>query len=166
MAILNILRFPDPRLRKKALPIDTVTEAHRQLAENMLETMYAAPGVGLAANQVNVQQRLIVIDISEEKNAPLILINPELVSSEGEREYEEGCLSVPEEHEMVTRADKVRVRALSLDGKIFEIDADDLLATCIQHEMDHLEGKLFVDYLSKLKRDRIQKRLEKADKAK
>ncbi len=164
MAILTILRFPDPRLRKKAAPIETVTDAHRQLANNMLETMYAAPGVGLAANQIDVQQRLIVIDISEEKNNPLVFINPEILSSEGEREYEEGCLSFPEEYGVVTRADTVRVRALDRDGVVFELDADDLLATCIQHEIDHLDGKLFVDYLSKLKRDRIQKRLEKADK--
>ncbi len=164
MATLNILRFPDPRLRKKSVPIDVVTDGIRQLVDDMLETMYAAPGVGLAANQVNVQQRLIVIDISEGKDQPLVLINPEIIRSEGEREYEEGCLSVPEEYEMVTRADTVRVRALDRHGALFELDADDLLATCIQHEMDHLDGKLFVDYLSKLKRDRIQKRLEKANK--
>lgn len=165
MAILNILRFPDPRLRKKAAPIDKVTNATRQLADDMLETMYAAPGVGLAANQIDVQQRLVVIDISEERDDPLVFINPEIVSSEGEREYEEGCLSVPEEYGMVTRADTVRVRALDRNGEPFELDADDLLATCIQHEIDHLDGKLFVDYISKLKRDRIQKRLEKAEKA-
>ena len=164
MAILNILRFPDPRLRKKALPIESVTDTHRQLADDMLETMYAAPGVGLAANQINVQQRLIVIDVSEAQDAPLILINPEILSSEGEREYEEGCLSVPEEYGMVTRADTVKVRALDCDGKPFELEADELLSTCIHHEIDHLDGKLFVDYLSKLKRDRIQKRLEKANK--
>ncbi|MBL4638852.1 MAG: peptide deformylase [Proteobacteria bacterium] len=161
MALLNILRFPDPRLRNKATPIKEVTDKIRQLADDMLETMYEAPGVGLAAIQVNVKKRLIVIDISEDKSQPLVLINPEVISSEGEREHEEGCLSVPEAYEMVTRADKVRVKALDRDGKEIEFDADDLLATCVQHEIDHLEGKLFVDYLSNLKRQRIKKRLEK-----
>ena len=161
MALLNILRFPDPRLRNKATPITKVTDKIRQLADDMLETMYEAPGVGLAAIQVNVKKRLIVIDISEDKSQPLVLINPEVISSEGEREHEAGCLSVPEAYEMVTRADKVRVKALDRDGKEIEFDADDLLATCVQHEIDHLEGKLFVDYLSNLKRQRIKKRLEK-----
>jgi peptide deformylase len=164
MAILDILHFPDPRLRKKAEPISNVDDAIRQLADDMLETMYEAPGIGLAATQVNVQKRLIVIDISEEKDEPLILINPEIVDSEGEREYQEGCLSVPEAYEMVTRADKVRIKAVNLEGESFELDADDLLATCIQHEIDHLDGKLFVDYLSNLKRQRIRKRLEKIQK--
>ncbi|OUR65759.1 peptide deformylase [Methylophaga sp. 42_25_T18] len=161
MALLNILSFPDPRLRNKAAPITEVTDEIRQLADDMLETMYEAPGVGLAAIQVNVKKRLIVIDISEDKSQPLVLINPEVISSEGEREHEEGCLSVPEAYEMVTRADKVRVKALDRDGKEIEFDADELLATCVQHEIDHLEGKLFVDYLSNLKRQRIKKRLEK-----
>jgi peptide deformylase len=164
MAILDILHFPDPRLRNKAEPISNVDDAIRQLADDMLETMYEAPGIGLAATQVNVQKRLIVIDISEEKDEPLILINPEIVDSEGEREYQEGCLSVPEAYEMVTRADKVRIKAVNLEGESFELDADDLLATCIQHEIDHLDGKLFVDYLSNLKRQRIRKRLEKIQK--
>jgi peptide deformylase len=164
MALLDILRFPDPRLRKKALPVSTVTDQTRQLAQNMLETMYAAPGVGLAAIQVNVQQRVVVIDISEDKSDPLIFINPEIVHKEGEREHEEGCLSVPEAYEIVTRADTVRVKALDQNGKTFELDADELLATCIQHEIDHLDGKLFVDYLSNLKRQRIKKRLEKQAK--
>ena len=164
MALLDILRFPDPRLRKKALPVATVTERTRQLAQDMLETMYAAPGVGLAAIQVNVQQRVVVIDISEDKSAPLIFINPEIIHQEGEREHEEGCLSVPEAYELVTRADTVRVKALDQNGKKFELDADDLLATCIQHEIDHLDGKLFVDYISNLKRQRIKKRLEKQAK--
>lgn len=162
MALLNILRFPDPRLRKKATAITDVSDKIRQLADDLLETMYAAPGIGLAATQVNVQKRIIVIDISEDKSQPLVLINPEIISSEGEREHEEGCLSVPEAYEMITRADQVRVKALDRDGKEIEFDADDLLATCIQHEIDHLEGKLFVDYLSNLKRQRIKKRLEKA----
>lgn len=161
MALLNILRFPDPRLRNKAKPISEVTDDIRQLADDMLETMYDAPGVGLAAIQVNVQKRLIVIDVSEDQSQPLILINPEVISSEGERDHEEGCLSVPEAYETVTRADKVRVKALDREGKDIEFDADELLATCVQHEIDHLDGKLFVDYLSNLKRQRIKKRLEK-----
>jgi peptide deformylase len=164
MALLDILRFPDPRLRKKALPVLTVTDQTRQLAQDMLETMYAAPGVGLAAIQVNVQQRIVVIDISEDKSAPLIFINPKIIKKEGEREHEEGCLSVPEAYELVTRADTVRVKALDQHGKDFELDADALLATCIQHEIDHLDGKLFVDYISNLKRQRIKKRLEKQAK--
>ncbi len=166
MALLNILRFPDPRLRKKATTIKKVSDDIRQLADDMLETMYDAPGVGLAAIQVNVQKRLVVIDTSEDKSTPLVFINPEIISKEGEREHEEGCLSVPEAYEMVTRADTVRVKALDRDGKPFELDADELLATCIQHEIDHLDGKLFVDYLSNLKRQRIKKRLEKQQKQK
>lgn len=166
MALLNILHFPDPRLRQKALPIETVTDEIRQLAHDMLETMYDAPGIGLAATQVNEQKRLIVIDVSEEKNDPLFLINPELLTTEGERDFEEGCLSVPEAYETVTRADTIRVRALNLQGEPFEMDAEGILATCIQHEIDHLEGKLFVDYLSNLKRQRIKKRLEKHQRQK
>lgn len=166
MALLEILRFPDPRLRKKAISISSVSDDVRQLADDMLETMYAAPGVGLAANQVNVQKRLVVMDISDDKTSPLILINPEIIYQEGEREHEEGCLSVPEAYEMVTRADKVRVKALNRAGETFELDAEELLATCIQHEIDHLDGKLFVDYLSNLKRQRIKKRLEKQLKQK
>ena len=166
MAIKQILRFPDPRLRKKAVSISEVTDKIRQLADDMLETMYAAPGIGLAANQINVQKRIVVMDVSEEKDSPLVFINPEIINKEGEREYEEGCLSVPEAYEMVTRADKVSVTALDRDGNSFELDADDLLATCIQHEIDHLDGKLFVDYISNLKRQPIKKRLEKQHKQK
>lgn len=166
MAQLNILHFPDPRLRLKAKPIEKVTDEIRQLANDMLETMYDAPGIGLAATQVNEQKQLIVIDVSEDKTSPLFLINPELIETEGEREFEEGCLSVPEAYETVTRADTIRVRALNLQGETFEMDADGILATCIQHEIDHLEGKLFVDYLSNLKRQRIKKRLEKHQKQK
>ncbi|MDX1749936.1 peptide deformylase [Methylophaga sp.] len=166
MAQLNILHFPDPRLRLKAKPIEKVTDEIRQLANDMLETMYEAPGIGLAATQVNEQKRLIVIDVSEDKSSPLFLINPELIETEGEREFEEGCLSVPEAYETVIRADTIRVRALNLQGETFEMDADGILATCIQHEIDHLEGKLFVDYLSNLKRQRIKKRLEKHQKQK
>ncbi len=161
MAIRQILHFPDSRLRQKALPIDDVNDDIRQLADDMLETMYQAPGIGLAATQINVQKRIIVIDISEDKSSPLILINPEITNKQGQREHEEGCLSVPEAYELVTRADSVRITALDRDGNRFELDADDLLATCIQHEIDHLDGKLFVDYLSNLKRQRIKKRLEK-----
>ena len=164
MALRHILSFPDPRLRKKATAINEVTDTIRQLADDMLETMYDAPGIGLAANQIDVQKRLVVMDISDDKDQPMVFINPEIISREGEREYEEGCLSVPEEHAMITRADKVRVKALNLDGEPFELDADELLATCIQHEIDHLDGKLFVDYLSNLKRQRIRKRLEKQQK--
>lgn len=166
MAILNILHFPDPRLRNKALPVEKVDDDVRQLAQDMLETMYEAPGIGLAATQVNVQKRVIVIDISEDKSEPLVLVNPELIETNGEREFQEGCLSVPEAYELVTRADTIRFKALDLDGNPFERDAEGLLATCVQHEIDHLDGKLFVDYLSNLKRDRIRKKLEKHQKQK
>ena len=128
--------------------------------------MYDAPGVGLAANQINIQKRIVVIDISEDKSNPLVFINPEIIGKQGEREHEEGCLSVPEAYEVVTRADTIRVKALNRDGDEFEMDADELLATCIQHEIDHLDGKLFVDYISNLKRQRIKKRLEKQQKQK
>ena len=166
MAIRQILHFPDPRLRKKATPIDVVDDEIKQLADDMLETMYDAPGIGLAATQINVQKRILVIDVSEDKTSPLVFINPEIIKQEGEREYQEGCLSVPESYEVVTRADTVTVKALDRNGKSFELAATDLLATCIQHEIDHLDGKLFVDYLSNLKRDRIKKRLEKQLKQK
>lgn len=162
MARLTILEFPDPRLRTKALPVEVVDDEIRQLAEDMLETMYAAPGVGLAATQVDVHQRLLVTDVSEEGNQPLVLINPEIVTQAGGCESEEGCLSVPGFTETVPRAESIRVRALGLDREPFEMDAEGLLAICIQHEMDHLEGKLFVDYLSQLKRQRLRKRLEKS----
>ena len=161
MAKLNILHFPDPRLRKKAVPVDTVDAAIRSLIDDMIEIMYAEPGIGLAANQVNVQKRIIVIDISENKDQPLVLINPSLLAHQGTIETEEGCLSVPGIYETVTRADKIKISALDRNGETFELDAEDLLAVCIQHEMDHLEGKLFVDYLSPLKRNRIRKKLEK-----
>ena len=166
MALLNILHFPDPRLRQKALPVKEVTDDIRKLAHDMLETMYDAPGIGLAATQVNEQKVLIVIDVSEVKSHPLFFIKPELLATEGERDFEEGCLSVPEAYETVTRADTIRVRALNLQGEVFVMDADGILATCIQHEIDHLEGKLFVDYLSNLKRQRIKKKLEKHQKQK
>jgi len=166
MAILNILHYPDSRLRNKAEPVSEVNDEIRQLADDMLETMYDAPGIGLAAIQVNIRKRLIVIDISEDKSDPLVLINPEVIDAEGEREFEEGCLSVPEAYEAVTRADRIKVKALNFDNESYEFDADGLLATCIQHEIDHLDGKLFVDYLSNLKRQRIRKKLEKHQKQK
>ncbi len=161
MAILHILHFPDPRLETIAKPVEAVDDALRTLIDDMFETMYDAPGIGLAATQVDVHQRLIVIDISEGKDQPLVLINPELIESEGDEEMDEGCLSVPGIYETVRRAEKVKVRALDRDGEPFELAADGLLAVCIQHEMDHLDGKLFVDYLSSLKRQRIRKKLEK-----
>ena len=161
MAILEILEFPDPRLRTIARPVERVDDALRKLIADMFETMYAAPGIGLAATQVNVHQRLLVLDISEEKNQPMVLINPEIEPISGEQVYNEGCLSVPGYYDDVTRHDRIRVRALDRDGKAFELEADGLLSVCIQHEMDHLDGKLFVDYLSRLKRDRVKTRLEK-----
>lgn len=164
MALLPILEFPDPRLRTRAQPVEHVDAALRKLIDDMFETMYAAPGIGLAATQVNVPKRLLVIDVSERRNEPLTLINPEIASREGMEETEEGCLSVPGVYDKVTRAERIRVRALDRDGKQVEIDADGLLAVCIQHEVDHLDGKLFVDYLSELKRTRIRKKLEKERK--
>ncbi len=161
MARLNILHFPDPRLRKRALPVETVDESVRALVDDMLETMYAAPGIGLAATQVNVQKRVVVMDVSEEKNQPLVFINPMVLERTGETETDEGCLSVPGFYDTVRRAERVRISALDRDGEPFELDASGLLAVCIQHEIDHLDGKLFVDYLSMLKRDRIRRKLEK-----
>ena len=164
MTKLVILEYPDPRLRKKAAPVAVVDDAVRQLADDMLETMYAAKGVGLAATQVDVHKRLIVLDVSEGRERPLVLINPELLKLEGSGPGEEGCLSLPGIYDKLTRATNIRVRALGRDGRPFEMDADGLLAVCIQHEMDHLEGKLFVDYLSELKRQLIRRRLEKERK--
>lgn len=163
MALLPILEFPDPRLRTIASPVEVFDDALSRLIDDMFETMYAAPGIGLAATQVNVHQRLIVMDISEEKNRPLVFINPALtVLDETPESYDEGCLSVPGFYETVTRPSKVRVDALDRNGQPFTIEDDGLLAVCIQHEMDHLNGKLFVDYLSALKRNRIRGKLEKA----
>ncbi len=164
MALLEILEFPDERLRKKALPVAEVDRSIQQLVDDMLETMYEAPGVGLAATQVNVHKRIIVIDVSEDKDQPLCLINPEILDKDGSEESEEGCLSVPGIFEKVQRAEKVKVKALDQQGKPFEVDADGLLAVCIQHEIDHLDGKLFVDYLSPLKRQRIKKKLLKSQR--
>jgi peptide deformylase len=161
MAILDILHFPDPRLRNRAKPVTVVDDELRQLIDDMLETMYEAPGIGLAATQVNVAKRLIVIDVSEERDQPQVFINPEIVDKQGIEEMDEGCLSVPGIYETVQRAERIRVRALDRDGQPFELETDGLLAVCVQHEIDHLDGKLFVDYLSSLKRQRIRKKLEK-----
>ena len=162
MAKLNILEFPDRRLRTVAKPVAQVDDALRRLIDDMFETMYDAPGIGLAATQVDVHQRLLVLDVSENSDAPMVFINPEIVSSEGEQVCQEGCLSVPGIYADVHRAERVRVRALGRDGEPFECDAHGLLAVCIQHEMDHLAGKLFVDYLSPLKREMVKKKLAKA----
>jgi peptide deformylase len=166
MALLDILEFPDSRLRTKASAVEHVDDSIRRLVDDMLETMYAAPGIGLAATQVDVHKRVLVIDLTEDQSQPLVLINPEIIARDGIEEMEEGCLSVPGIFDKVNRADRVRVRALGRNGEPFELDAQGLLAVCIQHEMDHLDGKLFVDYLSELKRTRIRKRLEKERKDK
>jgi len=162
MAKLTILEFPDPRLRTRAAPVDIVDDAIRRLMDDMLETMYAAPGVGLAATQVDVHKRILVVDVSADQDHPLVFVNPEIIEREGSTEAEEGCLSVPGIFDKLTnRSARIVVRALDRNGRPFELEADGLLAVCIQHEMDHLEGKLFVDYLSELKRGRIRKKLEK-----
>ena len=161
MARLPILEYPDPRLRTQAESVTRVDAEVRTLVADMFETMYAAPGIGLAATQVNVHRRILVADVSEERDQPVCLINPEILERDGVEVREEGCLSVPGVYEEVERADHIRLTALDLDGESFEMEADGLLSVCIQHEMDHLEGKLFVDYLSSLKRDRIRKRLVK-----
>ena len=161
MALLPILEYPDPRLKKVAAPVTAVTADIRKLVRDMAETMYAAPGVGLAATQVNVHKRVIVIDISEHKDDLRVFINPELLSAEGEAECEEGCLSVPGYYDKVKRAAKIRARALDRNGQSFEVETEGLLAVCIQHEMDHLVGKVFVDHLSPLKRARLSARLRK-----
>jgi len=164
MTKLVILEYPDPRLRKKAEPLATVDDAVRQLADDLLETMYSANGVGLAATQVDVHKRMIVLDVSQSRDQPLVLINPEILKLEGKAINEEGCLSLPGIYDKLPRATNIRVRALGRDGQPFELDADGLLAVCIQHEIDHLEGKVFVDYLSELKRQLIRRRLEKERK--
>ena len=164
MALLPILEFPDPRLRTVATPVDSARIADAQfqsLIDDMFETMYEAPGIGLAASQVDVHQRFMVIDVSEEKNQPMVFINPEIVARDGEQVYQEGCLSVPGIFADVTRADRITVKYLDRTAKECELDVDGLLAVCIQHEMDHLAGKLFVDYLSPLKREMVRKKLAK-----
>ena len=164
MSLLEVLHFPDNRLRKKASPFETVDEICRILAKDMLETMYQHQGIGLAATQVNIQKRLVVIDLSADRNEPIYLINPEILSCTGTEESREGCLSVPEYYDVVKRAEHIRYRYLNLDGESIEDEADGLLSICIQHEIDHLDGKLFIDYLSPLKRQRLRKKLEKQEK--
>ena len=161
MAKLEILEFPDPRLRTRAAPVEKVDDELRRLIDDMFETMYAAPGIGLAATQVDVHRRLLVADVSADKSAPQVLINPTIIEKEGKEVCEEGCLSVPGFYAEVERAEKIRLRFIDRDGEDREMDADGMLAVCIQHEMDHLDGKLFVDYLSEAKRLRLRKRLEK-----
>jgi peptide deformylase len=161
MAALDILRYPDPRLYKKAEPVADVDDSLRALVHDMAQTMYAAPGMGLAATQVNVHKRVVVIDASETRDRLLVLINPEIISREGAQFCEEGCLSVPGIYEAVERSERVTVRALGIDGQPFTLTAEGMLAVCIQHELDHLEGKVFVDYLSRLKQQRIKAKLQK-----
>lgn len=165
MALLPILHYPDPRLRKIAKPVTQVDDRIRKLVADMAETMRAAPGIGLAATQVDVHERVIVIDISETRDDLKVFINPEIVDRAGEEESEEGCLSVPGVYDMVTRADRIKVRALDVYGKSFELEADGLLGVCIQHETDHLDGRVFVDYLSRLKQQRIAAKMKKQERA-
>ena len=165
MALLHILEFPDPRLRTIAEPVDKVDDEIRTLIDDMFETMYDAPGIGLAATQINVHKRIVVIDISEDKSEPLVLINPEFeILSEEQDQMQAGCLSVPGFYENVERPNRIRLKALNRDGEPYELIAEELLAVCIQHELDHLNGKLFVDHISRLKRDRIRSKLEKKHK--
>lgn len=164
MALREILRHPDPRLRRKAQAVERVDDPVRALVADLADTMYQAPGIGLAAPQLGVAQRVIVIDISEERNALQVFINPQILSAEGQQTLEEGCLSVPGIYDNVTRASHIRVRALGRDGEAFELEAEGLLATCIQHEIDHLEGKLFIDHLSRLKQQRIRKKVDKQER--
>ncbi|CAK0760228.1 peptide deformylase [Gammaproteobacteria bacterium] len=161
MALLNVLRYPDPRLRQRAQPVETITPDILRLIDDMFETMYAAPGIGLAAIQVNVPVRVITIDVTEGQNQPLCLINPKILTQSGSERMDEGCLSVPGIYEPVERATHIIFQALDRNGQIFKRDSHGLLSVCVQHEIDHLEGKLFVDYLSELKRNRIRKKLEK-----
>ncbi|MDP2156011.1 MAG: peptide deformylase [Sulfuricella sp.] len=161
MAILNIIHYPDERLHAVATPVVEVNEEIRRLAADMAETMYAAPGIGLAATQVNVRKQVVVVDISEERNGLRVFINPEIIASEGKTEREEGCLSVPGIYENITRAERITVKALDVEGKPFTLKADGLLAICIQHEIDHLKGKVFVEYLSRLKLNRIRLKMKK-----
>lgn len=161
MAILQVLHYPDERLRTVAKPVTQVTPEIRQIAADMLDTMYAEEGVGLAATQVNIHQRIVVIDVSDTRDRPIVLVNPEIIAKAGCEKSEEGCLSVPEARAVVERAETVSIQALDLDGQPVSLEADGLLAICIQHELDHLQGKLFIDYLSPLKRQRIRTKLEK-----
>ncbi len=161
VSLLDILYYPDSQLRRNAAPVDNVDGKMVSLIDQMLETMYAAPGIGLAATQVNIHQRVVVIDVSEENDTPMTFINPEILLSEGVGEMQEGCLSIPGVYETVKRSEQIKVAAIDREGNPFELEADGLLSVCIQHEIDHLNGKLFVDYLSPLKRNRIRKRLER-----
>lgn len=164
MALLKILHFPDPRLREIAKPVETIDDNLQQFIDDMFETMYDAPGIGLAATQVGVAKRIAVLDISDAKDQPMVLINPEIIQAEEAVLKDEACLSVPEFHDSVERYERVRVKAQDRQGQWFEIDANDLLAHCFQHEIDHLNGKLYIDYLSSLKRERIRIKLEKLDR--
>lgn len=164
MAVLEVLHFPDARLRKKALPVVSIDSVIKELAEHMIETMYAENGIGLAATQVNVQKRVVVMDLSITKSEAVVMVNPEILTTSGLEQMQEGCLSVPEVYETVERAEKISFRYLTLENKLVVQEAEGLLAVCVQHEIDHLNGKLFIDYLSPLKRNRIAKKLEKQEK--
>ncbi len=161
MALLNILRYPDARLHKQAAPVTVFDDGLRKLVADMAETMYAAPGIGLAATQVDVHKQVIVVDVSERRDSLVVLVNPEIVEAIGESDIEEGCLSVPGIYELVPRAERVKVRAYDQNGKAFTLDVQGLLAVCIQHEMDHLQGKVFIEYLSQLKQQRVRAKLAK-----
>ena len=165
MAKLEVLHFPDPRLRKKAIPIEVIDNEIKTIAEDMLETMYEETGIGLAATQVNIQKRIIVIDVSEDRNEPRIMINPNVISSDGIEQMQEGCLSVPGYYDDIERAERIKYSFITTTGEIVEEEADGLLSVCIQHEIDHLNGKLFIDYLSPLKRQRLLKKIDKQEKA-
>lgn len=164
MSLLDILQFPDTALRKVAAPVSDVDGRIDTLVADMLETMYAAPGIGLAATQIGIHERLVVIDVSEENDSPLVLINPDILGLDGEQEMQEGCLSIPDVYETTKRANNVHISAVDRDGEPFEMEADGLLSVCIQHEIDHLNGKLFIDYLSPLKRNRIRRKMIKAQR--
>ncbi len=164
MAILKVLHFPDPRLRNKAVPVENIDSNVKEIAENMLDTMYAENGIGLAATQVDIQQRIVVIDLSEKKNEPLILINPEITKLEGNETMREGCLSVPDYYDIVERAEYIEFCYKTLNNDLISTNSDGLLAVCVQHEIDHLDGKLFIDYLSLLKRQRLKKKIDKQEK--
>ncbi|MDT9587625.1 MAG: peptide deformylase [Candidatus Arsenophonus melophagi] len=164
MSVLNILHHPDERLRKIAKPIKKIDTAIHHIINDMFETMYAEKGIGLAATQVNIHQRIIVIDISETRNEKLVLINPIILETSGTTGIEEGCLSIPKQRAFISRAKRIKIHALDINGKSFELETDDLLAICIQHEIDHLNGKLFIDYLSALKRQRIKQKIKKLER--
>ena len=164
MAILEVLHFPDPRLRHKASPVEEITAEIKEIANNMLATMYAENGIGLAATQVNIPKRIVVIDLSEEKNEPLILINPNITKLEGKETMREGCLSVPDYYDTVERAEHIDFNYKNLENELVTTDSDGLLAVCVQHEIDHLDGKLFIDYLSPLKRERLKKKIDKQER--